>query len=161
SEVQYYVRSVGAGYWYPRAVVSNYPAAAAGSPGAAVTTTFAFTWYANSTQMNTRSTVVPKISASQNGAGDGGGDPQYTRNEFFDELGNLIAVQDERQYINTYQYDLPSGARTEMVEDDYPPPGTGWTRPSGAAAPLQLTTDYEIDLLGRTIQELGPAHTID
>jgi hypothetical protein len=42
-----------------------------------------------------------------------------------------------------------------MVEDDYPPAGSGWTRPSGAPPPLQLTTDFKDDDRGRETESLG------
>ena len=109
-----------------------------------------------------QSTAVPQVPTEQNGAGTTAeGGPQYYRNQYFDELGNLLAEQDERGYINTYQYDLPTGSRTQMIEDDIPPAGIGWSRPSDAPTALQLTTDYTVDLLGRTTLVLGPQHGID
>ena len=52
---------------------------------------------------------------------------------------------------------------TRMVEDDYVPLAVEgyWPPRPSSPTPMQLYSDYTIDLLGRTTQTLGPAHTID
>ena len=71
----------------------------------------------------------------------------------------MIATQDERGYINTFQYNLGHGGMTSQVQDDDPPTDSGWSANSGDR--LKLTSDYLYDQTGRQTQALGPAHDID
>jgi len=139
SETEYFVRSATDGFWYPVAVARTFPDATEAGDGDPVETTFAYQWFTDSTQMSQRETTLPVVSTDQNGSG-----VAAVRRELFDELGNLIATQDERLFITTFVIDPPTGARLQMVQDAAAPSGSGWIRPFGAPTPLALTTDYQV-----------------
>jgi hypothetical protein len=114
-------------------------------------TSFSYpTFYSGTNQPKFKITTLPNISTGQNGDGN-----TYYVREMFDSLGNRIAVQDQRGFITTYQFDAGLGVRTRMVQDDDPPAGSGWTAQPGTR--LKLTTDVEYDNQGRVTQTLSPA----
>jgi hypothetical protein len=86
-----------------------------------------------------------------------------TRQDYYDNYGNLTWHMDERGFITNTSYDIPTGAVIQRIDDvntalvsNAPP---GWTTPSGGG--LHLVTDFTIDTEGRTTQVLGPSHAID
>lgn len=123
-----------------------------------IVTSFSYTFYSGTLQMQQITTTLPVVPASQNGSGFAA-----TRKVYLDEYSNQIWSMDERGYITRFKYDLTTGAMTQRINDvdtaiemDAP---SGWTTPSGGG--LNLITDYEYDDKGRIIQTLGPWHTID
>ncbi len=124
-----------------------------------ITTTFDYTWYSGTTQVQQRTTTLPAIPTDQNGSGIAA-----MRLEYYDQYSNRIWEQGPRGFIDNFTYDIPTGAMVQHIEDvntSLLPPPTGWTRPSGLQAPLNLVTDYEFDSRGRTTQTLGAVHPID
>ena len=124
----------------------------------AIDTTFEYTWFTGTVQVQQRTTTLPAVAGSQNGSGT-----SATRVERFDQRGNLIWLKDERGYITRHKYDVVKGALLETIEDvdtsqvtDEP---AGWSTPAGGG--LHLVTDHELDELGRNTQTLEPEHTID
>ncbi len=124
----------------------------------AIETSFSYSWHSGTHQMEQRVTTLPVISTAQNGSNSAN-----SRTEQFDAHGNLIWIKDERGFITRHVYDPVRGVMTQMIQDvdhtqvsDEP---SGWTTPAGGG--LHLVSDFEHDDLGRQIQSLGPAHTID
>lgn len=107
-----------------------------------ITTSYGYLWHSGTFQMSRRTTTLPVVSTSENGRG-----ATVTRVENFDSQGYLTSRVDERGTVTTYQYDKARGGLTQKVEDE----GSGR---------LNLTTDYTLDYLGRTILERGPAHDV-
>ncbi|PHS02287.1 MAG: hypothetical protein COA78_21630 [Blastopirellula sp.] len=122
-----------------------------------ITTSFAYTWFAGTTQFEQRTTTLPVVSSSQNGTGS-----TDKIKERFDVDGNLVLVKDVRGYITYRVYDL---ARNLVIQEVQDVDGDKITLPSGWATPadggLHLVTDYSFDAHGRNVQTLGPVHDVD
>ena len=123
-----------------------------------IDTTISFTWYSGTVQVKEQTTTLPVVPTTQNGA-----DTASTLKSVFDERGELAWSMDARGFITRTIHDIATGAVLRRIVDadtslltGVP---TGWSTPSGGGK--HLIYDYEIDSLGRTIQELGPEHTID
>jgi hypothetical protein len=114
-------------------------------------TVYTYTWQGDF-QVDEKTTIWPVVSAAQNGSGTAD-----RKVEKLDATGRTIWTKDERGYITGFSYDAVTGAIVQKVEDASV--GTPWTPLPGPH--LNLTTDYTVDSLGRTIQELGPSHDID
>ncbi len=97
-------------------------------------------YYSGTVQPTQRTTTLPKVPTSENGA-----DAFSTRIENYDEFGNVTSMTDERGYETTQQFDPATHALIQRVEDD---------------GGLDLTTDYTVDDEGRIVQALGPAHDV-
>lgn len=123
-----------------------------------IITSYSYTWYDGTCQVEEKTTTLPVISTSQNGSGTAN-----TCKEYFDEYGYLIWKMDERGYINRTIYNVPKGKIIQRVFDVDTGQATGvpvgWTTPSGGG--LNLIQDLEQDEQGRLVQALGPVHTID
>lgn len=123
-----------------------------------IVTSFEYTWYSNTSQVQQMTTTLPVISTSQNGSG-----VANTTKVYFNSNGYRTWSMDERGYITRLKYDIPTGAIVQRIADvdtsietDAP---SGWTTPSDGG--LNLITDFEHDDRGRTTQTLGPSHEID
>ena len=116
----------------------------------AIPTSWSYSWYSGTVQIQQRTTTLPLVSTSNNGSGTAD-----VRRELYDVNGYLIATQDERGYINTFDYDTTLGVVLTQVLDDDAPSGSGWTANSGTR--LKLTSDFEYDEIGRQTQSLGPS----
>lgn len=148
---------------YPLASDSLYQSDSGGGSNPAITA-YSYQWYYGTLQMQVRTTTLPVISSGQNGDGN-----TYTRQEYFDVYGRVTWRQDELDYLTRIQYDDPSGAVLETIEDvDTSLPGNtnpmGWTTPAQRgltpAGGLNLVTDNTIDSQGRVTQSLGPLHAV-
>jgi hypothetical protein len=123
-----------------------------------ITTSYDYTFHAGTNQIERKTTTYPVISAAQNGSG-----AANSQVEIFDLYGNRTWLKNERGFLTRYQYDVPTGALRQQIDDvdtaqvtDEP---AGWSTPTGGG--LHLITDLEFDALGRTTQDLGPVHTLD
>jgi RHS repeat-associated protein len=123
-----------------------------------IDTTYSYSWYTGTVQMEERVTSLPAIPTAQHGSGSAD-----TRTERFDLYGNLIWLKSERGFLSRHTYDIPTGVRTETIEDvdtthvsDEP---SGWTTPSGGG--LHLISEFDADARGRVIETREPWHTID
>src|SRR5262249_27614779 len=74
-----------------------------------------------------------------------------------------IWLRDERGYITYFAYDVATGALVQRIDDvdttQVSGAPAGWNTPAGGG--LHLVNDYQFDAFGRTVQEIGPGHTID
>ena len=154
-EYRYTQQTAGGTTIYPVAQEIAYAAEDGSHP---ITTSYSYTaWYPGTVQMQERVTILPAVSAEQNGPGT-----TATRVEQFDLLGNRTWLQDERGYITYFQYDVATGALAQQIQDV---DGTqlalpsGWSTPAGGG--LHLVTDHEMDDEGRVTQTLGPVHDVD
>ncbi len=134
----------------------EYPDAA--SQTTTIETEYVYTWYADTFQIKQKTTTLPVVSTSQNGSGTAA-----TKKRYFDEYGNPTWQMDERGFITLTEFDIPTRAITQQIQDvntsvETGAP-TGWVTPSGGG--LNLVTDFEHDDRGRMTQSLGPSHTID
>ncbi|WP_437191561.1 glycosyltransferase [Planctomicrobium sp. SH527] len=121
-------------------------------------TTYDYTFYSGTTQIQQQTTTLPVVSTGQNGTG-----VAATRKEYYDELGRLTWSMDERGFISNTVYSLGTGGVVQQTQDVQTSTATGvpsgWTTPAGGG--LNLVSDNLVDDQGRTIQSLGPTHQID
>jgi len=122
-----------------------------------IVTTFSYTWYPGTCQVQQMITTLPVISTAQNGSG-----VANTTRDYFDIYANMTWHMDGSGYITYTAHDPVTAAITQRIDDvdttriTAPP---GWTTPAGGG--LHLITDYTVDPEGRATQILGPSHTID
>ncbi|MFO1458227.1 MAG: RHS repeat-associated core domain-containing protein [Verrucomicrobiota bacterium] len=158
-EYKYTSRSNGSKTIYPiwKDIVYNNDAGGGTDPAE---TTYDYTFFTGSLQIEQKTTTWPAITTAQNGSNTGN-----TKVERYDQYGNLIWVKDERGFLTRFKYDTASGGLLQRIDDvatgqisDSPSVPSGWTTPSGGG--LHLITDYTVDNLGRTTVEKGPEHNV-
>lgn len=135
---------------------TEYPVA--DQPTEATVTSHSYTFHSGTCQIQEQTTTLPVVPSAQNGSG-----VAASRKRVFDLLGNLTWTMDERGIIARQVFDPVTGGLVRRVEDvdttvESGVP-SGWTTPTGAG--LNLVTDFEIDALGRPVQQLGPQHTAE
>jgi RHS repeat-associated protein len=102
----------------------------------AETTTYTYTYYAGTAQIQSMTETLPLISAAQNGPGM----PDVTTTQY-DSYGRAIQSTDPDGFVTTTAYDPGTGAVIQRVRD---------------SAGLNLVTNYQVDNLGRTVKETSP-----
>jgi len=119
----------------------------------AQTTSYAYTFFTDSTRIASIATSLPVVSAAQNGPGTAD-----VSDVVFDENGRPTWTRDAEGYINHFAYDVGTGALLEMIVDvdtalttDEP---AGWTTPANGG--LHLVTTMEVDNLGRETKRVSP-----
>jgi hypothetical protein len=124
------------------------------------TTSYSYTWYTNTAQIQSETESAPVISSSQNGPGTADVTTTY-----FDQYGNAQWIQDPDGFIQYYAYDPVTGALlTQIVDVNTADTGEfvnlplGWSTPSGGG--LNLVTQFQVDALGRTTEETSPGGSI-
>lgn len=137
-QYQYTQVSAGGVTIYPTASVTVYRDDAGTQP---ITTSFSYAFFAGTTAVQQRTTTWPVVPASQNGSG-----LAESRVEQFDQWGNAISSTDERGTVTQFAVDVVTGGMTRRTDD---------------ATSMALVSDFTLDNLGRTTQQLGPSHTID
>lgn len=153
SETTYFERTAGAVTIYPVAesTIFRHDDGTGG-----ITTSFAYTWFTGTVQVEQLTTTLPVVTIGQNGTG-----VAATTTQIYDEYGNVQWLRDERGFITHRAYDWALGVKIQQIQDV---DGTKLTLPSGWVTPvgggLHLITDYDYDLLGRNIETLGPAHEV-
>jgi RHS repeat-associated protein len=122
----------------------------------AETTSYTYSWYTGTAQIQSKTTTKPLISAAENGPGTF--DVETT---FADAYGRVVWSMDGDGYLSYTAYDPATGAVVETIKDvntnitgDFTGKPTGWTTPSGGG--LNLVTQYQVDALGRTTAETDP-----
>ena len=159
SSYTYFVRTVGGQAIYPTASYTTY--SNEDGTGAA-TTSYAYTWYSGTFQIEQETTTEPVVSTDQNGSGTGA-----TTQQWFDDQGKLAWSMNELGRVTYNAYDSLTGQLTTTIADIDASTASslgltvpsGWTLPSSGGVSAQ--TDYQHDALNRVTQTLGPAHIAD
>jgi RHS repeat-associated protein len=130
----------------------------------AETTTYSYTYFAGTTQIQSMTTTLPAISALQNGPGIADVDTSV-----YDLYGRVIWSRNSINptsgmadgYISYTAYDPGTGAVVESITDvntadpsDFSNLPPGWSTPPGGG--LNLVTRYQVDNLGRTTGATDP-----
>jgi hypothetical protein len=127
SKTEYETHSIGSGATaatvYPLKKRIVYQSAASGGSDS-VETSYTNTFYSGKTQLSKVVENLPNVDSSQNGGSWLSGN---TREQHFNEQGQLTKSIDARGTETTYAYDQATGAMTQMVQD-------------AASGGLQLTT---------------------
>jgi hypothetical protein len=121
-----------------------------------ITTSYDYTYYTGTVQVENLTTTLPAIATSQNGSG-----VAATNQVVFDTWGRPNWALDERGFITFLAYDQATGGPLQRIDDVNTSivSGAPWTTPSGGG--LNLTTDFQVDNLGRTTRILFPSIVID
>ena len=156
---QYTAQTVDDQTIYVVAASTTYPD---GDPAHGVTITYAYTWYADTFQVQQQTATLPAIATDQNGSG-----LSTSTRQWYDAEGNLTWTMDELGRVSYYQYDAITGELARSIDDidaatasslSLTPPA-GWTLPAANGA--SQTSDYQYDAFGRIVEVLGPEHTVD
>ncbi|MCD4825546.1 MAG: cadherin-like domain-containing protein, partial [Phycisphaerae bacterium] len=121
----------------------------------ALTTSFDYSWYADSNQMESRTSTLPIVGSDQNGS-----ETSDTIMEFYDSYGRVIWLKDADGYIGYTEYDFVTGAIVKQIGDVDTTLGgftnlpVGWVTPAGGGQ--HLVTEVEVDGLGRSIRNTDP-----
>lgn len=120
------------------------------------TTSYSYTYFAGTVQMQSMTTTLPVISSAENGPGVA--DQTVT---VYDTYGREIWSKDADGYITYTQYDPATGGVTESIQDvntadtsEFQNLPAGWTTPAGGG--LNLVTTYAYDPVGNQIEETDP-----
>src|SRR5208283_2433295 len=122
----------------------------------AETTSYAYTWFTGTVQMQSMTTTLPVISAAENGPG-----VADTEVDFFDSYGRSTWSKDGDGFITYSAYDPATSAVIKTIDDvntndtgDFSNLPSGWVTPSGGG--LELITALLVDSLGRTTKLTDP-----
>jgi len=153
SATQYFSQTANGITVYPTANTTGYR----NTDGTgAETSSYGYTWFANSLQMQSVTVTKPVISSSQNGPGTAD-----TETTFFDSYGRPIWNKDADGFLTYVAYDQATGAVIKTIDDvdttktsDFTNLPSGWATPSGGG--LHLITQMVVDPLGRDTQVTDP-----
>jgi RHS repeat-associated protein len=128
--------------------------------GGARTTSYSYTWFTSTTQMQSEQVTKPVISSSENGPGSAD-----TETTFFDSLQRPIWTKDGDGFLTYTAYDQATSAMVKQINDvntadvnDFTNLPSGWSTPSGGG--MELITQMVVDGLGRTTQLTDPVGNI-
>ncbi|OWK35000.1 Alkaline phosphatase [Fimbriiglobus ruber] len=120
------------------------------------TTTAAYTWQGSTAQPATVATTLPTVTSGENGPGTAA-----TTTTVYNQYNQPVWQMDAGGFITYTAYDNATGAVVKTIQDvntadtgDFTNLPSGWTTPSGGG--LELITTYQVDALGRTIEETDP-----
>jgi RHS repeat-associated protein len=117
------------------------------------TTSHVYTWRPGTSQVESITTTLPTVTTGQNGPGSA-----TTLVTFFDEYGRAVWSKDGDGFITGVEYDPSTGAVVRVVRDVQttwtPDAPAGWVTPVGGG--LHLTTEYQVDDLGRITRVADP-----
>jgi RHS repeat-associated protein len=126
----------------------------------AQTTSYAYTYFTGTVQLQSVTLTKPVISAAQNGpaVADSG-------TTFNDSYGRPVWHKDADGFLSYTQYDPSTGAVVKTIDDvdttktaDFQNLPSGWSTPAGGG--LHLITQYVVDSLGRPTQVTSPAGNV-
>jgi hypothetical protein len=153
SSTQYFLHTAGGISVAPTATSTVYRNTGGGG---GETTSYAYTWFSGTTQMQSQTVTLPVISSAENGPGVADTDTTY-----FDTYGRTIWHKNGDGFIDNTAYDQASGGITKSITDvdttkssDCQNLPSGWTTPSGGG--LHLLTSMQVDALGRETEETDP-----
>jgi hypothetical protein len=137
---KYYERELSDIAVYPVARTSTYRTGTETPPG--IETSYAYTYHTGTFGIASRTVTYPVISTSQNGPGSNG-DTETTN---YDDRGRVTSFIDGDGKTTTYAYADITSAVTQIIVD----PGLT------SQGFLNLTTTFEVDILGRTTKVTTP-----
>ncbi len=154
SSTQYFVETAGGATIYPTATQTVYR----NTDGTgAETTSFSYTWFTGTDQMQSETVTKPVISAAENGPAVA--DTEVT---YFDTYARPIWHKDGDGFLTYTAYDPATGAEVKTITDvdttrtgDFQNLPSGWSTPAGGG--LHLITTMQVDGLGRTTEQTDPA----
>lgn len=126
----------------------------------AITTSYSYTWFSGTDQVQSLTTTLPTIASTQNG-------PNTTDTEtvVYNRYGFPVWTKDARGFIQYNAFDIATGSLVKHIDDvnttnttDFVNLPSGWSTPSGGG--LHLVTTNELDLLGRVTKTTDPAGTV-
>jgi RHS repeat-associated protein len=156
----YFSRTGSSSTYYPVATMTTYGGTYGTDPR---TTSYSYTWYSGTVQMQSETVTQPPIVAAQNGPASSTSDTANadTTTQYFDAYGRVIWSRDGGGFLTYTQYDNATGAVIKQIDDvntadtsDFSSLPSGWTTPTGGG--LELITSYQVDALGRTTEETDP-----
>jgi YD repeat-containing protein len=150
---QYFLQSAGSTTIYPLANSTQYR----NTDGTgAETTSYSYTFFAGTVQVQSLAVSLPVISSAQNGPGTA-----EVSTTFNDNYGRPIWTKDADGFLTYTAYDQATGSVIKTISDvnttdtgDFSNLPTGWTTPVGGG--LELITQDQVDPLGRTVKETDP-----
>ena len=120
------------------------------------TTSYTYTWFSGTTQMQSETVTKPVISAAENGPGTADVTTTY-----FDTYGRPIWTKDAGGYLTYTACDPATSAVVESITDvntndpsEFTNLPSGWSTPSGGG--LNLISLYNVDSQGRTTEAIDP-----
>jgi RHS repeat-associated protein len=120
------------------------------------TTSYTYTFFSGTDQIQSEAVSLPVISSAQNGPATA--DVHTT---FYDVYARPIWTKDPDGFINYTAFDPATGAVSKTITDvdttrtgDFQNLPSGWSTPSGAG--LHLITSFVVDGLGRPTQITDP-----
>lgn len=99
---------------------------------------------------------LPVVPLAENGDG-----VVAQRRTIFDVYDRVEWSMDARGYITKFSHDVATGALIQRIDDvngELVTLPDGWATPEGGG--LNLVTDFVTDGMGRTLMEIGPAHSV-
>ena len=115
-------------------------------------TSYAYTWFSGTTQIQSMTVTAPSISADQNGP-----DSPDVTTTIYNAYGQAIWSRDGGGFIDYTAYDIATGAVIETITDvdtSTIAAPDDWMTPTGGG--LNLVDEQQVDALGRTIEETDP-----
>jgi RHS repeat-associated protein len=153
SSTQYFKHAASSSTVYPVATQTVYRNTD-GTGGE--TTSFSYTWFSGTTQMQSVAVSKPVVSSAENGPGTADVDTTY-----FDVYARPIWEKDPDGFLTYTAYDPATGAVIKNIDDvntsntsDFTNLPSGWSTPSGGG--LHLITTMQVDALGRTTETTDP-----
>ena len=117
------------------------------------TTTYGYTFYSGTNQINQMTTTLPTISSTENGPGTAA-----VMTTVYDSDGRVIWTKDAQGYITYTQYDPTTGYVDKTIQDvntadtgDFSNLPAGWSTPSGGGLELITNTTYQTTATGSVI----------
>jgi RHS repeat-associated protein len=124
------------------------------------TTSYAYTWYAGTTQVQSMTESLPVVAADENGPGM----PDMVTH-VYDPVGREIWTRDADGFLTYSQYDAETGVVVKTIRDvstartaDFQNLPVGWATRVGEG--LHLVTTAEVDRLGRVTKAVDPAGNV-
>jgi RHS repeat-associated protein len=149
----YFVQSGGGSTVMPLATRTTYPNT---TTAGAQTTSYAYTFTADTTQIVSQRTTLPIVTTAQNGPGTA-----VVIDQVFDAVGREIWSRDGDGFLRYTEYDAQTGTVVKSIVDvdtsrtsDFLNLPTGWATPAGGG--LHLVTTHEVDQLGRITKATDP-----
>ena len=164
SLVDYIANVVNSETFYFTADYWNFPTAPASLtslPTDARKTTYTYSWYTGTNQLELEQVFAPVVTEANNGPATSSADlaSANVTSTSFDIYGRPTWTQDAAGYLSYTAYDDATGAVTKSITDvNTASESTGlpanWTTPDGGG--VHLVTEYQVDAQGREVETVDP-----